>query len=597
MFERISDYILEHQTTIKKRFQLVLTLFSVFTLLVWILQYGFYTGETVVHIARVELLVALWLYIVSAVFRVYVGLVCRDSRKRIFRIFIPLLFALTFQALWWFNVFGITDPTLMYVIYRDVPIAVFILFEFTTSNFKIYQFKLNPSLVYILSFLALIGIGTILLSLPRATTSPMSFLDTVFTSTSAVCVTGLIVADTAKDFTPFGKGILLMLIQIGGLGVVTFTYFFGYFFQGSTSLRSTLYLKNMVSADNMGSTLRTILRIVLVTLSVEAAGAVFIYFSIDPGLFASEGDRISFSVFHAISAFCNAGFSTLSNGLYDAGFRYNYVFQLVIIVLVVVGGIGFPSISNIGRLLRYRLLQFYAMLFRRDQMAKLPRLLNLNSRLAIISSFILLGAGFFAFAAFESQSVLTEHDSWFGKAITSLFGSMTTRTAGFNTFDLTELTMPTLIVMLALMWIGASPSSTGGGIKTVTFSVAFLNILNIGRGKDRLEISRREISNDTVQKAFSIIILSLMLIAFATTMLMYTDPQIAPHRLIFEVFSAVGTVGLTLDVTPNLSPGGKVVIILCMFIGRVGAITLLTALTRKVVSLRYRYPREELHVG
>jgi potassium uptake TrkH family protein len=474
---------------------------------------------------------------------------------------------------------------------------MFILHELTTSPLKFYQLRMNPSLLFILSFLGIILIGSLLLMLPRATTHPIAFLDALFTATSAVCVTGLIVLDTAKDFTPLGQGIILGLLQLGGLGIITFTYFFGYFFQGSASFQSTIYIKNMVSAENIGSTLRVILRIVGVTFTVEAIGALAIWLLMRPDTLGSTTEDVAFSIFHAISAFCNAGFSTLSQGLFDARFRTEYGVQIVIMVLVLIGGIGFPSINNLGTWLKHQLRELWGWFWYRRPRRHLPRLIRLDSILAINTSLMLLLGGFLAVLLFEQRGILAGAEGWFGEAVTAAFATVTPRTAGFNTFDLMELSLPTILMMMALMWIGASPNSTGGGIKTTTFAVALLNILNIAAGKDRMEIQRREIAVDTVYKAFAIIFLSLLLILSATILLTFTEPNLPFQRLVFEVFSAVGTVGLTLGVTGKLSSAGKIVIMFCMFIGRVGALTIITGLVRKVSSLRYQYPREELKVG
>jgi Trk-type K+ transport system membrane component len=223
-------------------------------------------------------------------------------------------------------------------------------------------------------------------------------------------------------------------------------------------------------------------------------------------------------------------------------------------------------------------------------------LVNINNRIAITTTFILLLLGFGLFLLLEWDHTLAGKTGW-AKFVTAVFGSVTPRTAGFNTVDLTSMAAPTILFYLFFMWIGASPGSTGGGIKTTTIAVGLLNVLSIAKGKNRTEIFRRKVSDDSIKRAFVAILISIMVILFATFFLSITEPGKDPTKLLFEAFSAVGTVGLSLNITPDLSAGGKFIIILCMFVGRMGMLTMITAFFRKVRSLNYSYPTENIQVS
>ncbi|WP_345163605.1 TrkH family potassium uptake protein [Nibribacter koreensis] len=477
-----------------------------------------------------------------------------------------------------------------YLIYGIIFYVFFV--EVSKKTLLFYRSAINPAQLFVLSFLFLIAIGTVLLLLPQSTYQGISFMDALFTSTSAVCVTGLITVDTATVFTPTGKVIILGLIQVGGLGIMTFASFFGIFFQGS-SIKSSLFMKDWLSEDNLGQITRTLFKIVAFTLIVEAIGAILLYFSLNglpPNVIE---ERVSFSVFHAISAFCNAGFSTLSLGLYDPVIRFNYALQLVLAFLVIFGGLGFPVVFNFFRYGRYQVKRLYSSLVHKNKIDHKARLLQVNTLLVTITTLVLLVVGTFLYFMLEKNNTLAEH-SLTGKWVGAFFGSVTPRTAGFNTVDMAALSAPTILLYLLFMWIGASPASVGGGIKTTTFAIAMLNIYNLAKGKDRVEVFKREIAEESVHKAFAVILLSLLVIGLAIFLVTIFNPELELTAVAFEAFSGFSTVGLSLGITPLLSNPSKVVIIITMFLGRVGTLTLLIGLFRKVKTLRYRYPNESI---
>lgn len=473
-------------------------------------------------------------------------------------------------------------------------ILVFII-EISRYSLNYYTSNLNPARLFMYSFLALILAGTALLLLPTATVNGISVVDAFFTATSAVCVTGLVVLDTAKDFTFLGKLIILILIQAGGLGVMTFTSFFGFLFQGGFTFKNELFLQDILQEERMGEIFTTIIKILFITLGIEFVTAILIYFSVGADIFASSGDRLFFSVFHAVSAFCNAGFSTFSAGLYDSNLRFNYNFLLIISFAVIVGGLGFPIVFNYYRYLKHYLKNKWSQLVFGNKYHHSPRIINVNTRIVVYATVILLLLGAVLFYIAEFKTSLAEHN-WSGKIVTAFFGSVTARTAGFNTVNMFYLTPATVLIYLLLMWIGASPGSTGGGIKTTTFSVALLSTLAIARGKTRLEVFRREITDESVKRSLSVIILSLLVIGSGIFLITVFDQEKSLMSVIFECFSAYSTVGLTLGITPELSTASKFVIVLIMFIGRVGALTVIIGMVQKVGSQNYKYPTESIYI-
>ena len=467
------------------------------------------------------------------------------------------------------------------------------LIELSKRTLTIYHNRFNPALLFAGSFIILIFIGTGLLMLPRATLAGIGFMDALFTATSAVCVTGLIVVDTATYFTTFGQLIIIILIQIGGLGIITFTSFLGMFFQRGSSFQNQLFIQNMINEENIGQTMRAIVNIIITTLLIELIGAFFVYFSINPAVFGSEQERIGFALFHAISAFCNAGFSTLTAGLYDINFRYAYFFQSVIMLLIILGGIGFPIILNLYRLGEQTIQKRLRQLTSHEKYVHSSRKINIHTKMVLATTGILLAGGAILYFLTEYNSTLREHQG-IGKVVAALFGSVTPRTAGFNTVDMSQLTVPTILIYLLLMWIGASPASTGGGIKTTTFAVAILNTLSIAKGKDRLEAFHREITDKSVRQAFAVMLLSFLVIGLAIFLILFFDPEQKLIQVAFEVFSAFSTVGLSLNLTSELNTTSRLIIIITMFLGRVGTFTLIAAMVTKAPAHHYRYPAESI---
>jgi Trk-type K+ transport system membrane component len=327
---------------------------------------------------------------------------------------------------------------------------------------------------------------------------------------------------------------------------------------------------------------------------IESIGATIIYLSLAKNQLGSQSDNLRFAVFHAISAFCNAGFSTLPDNLYNVHIRNSSSVHFWIANLIVLGGIGFPVLLNLYQYIKSQLKWLFEYIRFRKSYVHRVNMITLNSKIVMFSTFVLLLFGTLSFLYFEFDHTQLGMN-WKSRLATSYFQSVTPRTAGFNTFSMSALSMPSILIITFLMWVGASPVSTGGGIKTSTFALAILNAARIIRGKNHIEVHRYEIHEFSVNKAFAIITLSIFTILVGAFGIFIFDGKFGMLRIIFECFSAYGTVGLSLDLTPQLSIPSKYILILLMYVGRMGSITILLSMTRAYGSQSlYRYPKENL---
>lgn len=577
---------------IKRKIKLIPFLISFFALSSIIIDTGFKQDKGVHLFLEYFYFITLLVGLISDISR-YIP---RKERPRnkvwLFdSIFLLLIIFLLFD---WLLFIKSNIPARLYFTYLAI-ILIFIR-EFSALKVDFKRKHITPAQLFILSFIFIILSGTLLLMLPNATKSGISFINALFTCTSAVCVTGLSVVDTGTYFTTFGQILIVILIQIGGLGILTFTSYFSYFFKGEATYDNQLLLKDMINTKKITEIFVTLKRIIIVTFIIESIGAILIYFSIDENVVALEVDRIFFAIFHSISGFCNAGFSTLPNNLYEFSIRFNYFLQLIIAFLIIFGGLGFPIVFNFLSYLKHLLLnRIIPLLVNKPQRHK-PWVININTRIVVITTAILLFSGTFFFYIFEYNNTLAEHGA-IGKIVVAFFGATTPRTAGFNSVDMSALNFYTILIIFFLMWVGGSPASTAGGIKTSTLAISILNIISLARGKDRIEIYRRELSADSVRRAFATIALSFIVVGFSIILMSYYDNDKDLKSIAFESFSALGTVGLSLGITAKLSSASKFILIITMFIGRVGMLTILMAFLNRIKHLKYRYPTEDILIN
>ncbi|MDM1296504.1 ATPase [Sphingobacterium sp. N143] len=452
----------------------------------------------------------------------------------------------------------------------------------------------NPAQLFIFSFLLLIIAGTVLLKLPIALNQPISWLDALFTATSAVCVTGLVVVDTASHFTLWGQVFILLLIQAGGIGILSFAGLFTYFLKGGSSYENQLAIRDFSNTERLGEVFVLLKRTIAITFGIELVGAAAIYWSITglPGTTVAE--RIFIALFHAVSSFCNAGFSTLPKGLMDQQVYYNYGFQLAVACIYIFGGLGFPIVINVIKYIKHladRLLRKWTT----KENYYRPWVMTINSKINLITTACITVFATILLFVNEFDHVFADHQG-VGKLVLAFATATTPRTAGFNSIDFAQLHFSSILFVMLLMWIGASPNSTGGGIKTSTFALAVLNVISLAKGKDRTEIFRREIAGISIQRAFATMFLSLIIIGIAIFAISFFERDRPLLDIAFECFSAYSTVGLSLGVTADLVGASKVVLILLMFIGRVTMLSVLIAFIKKVRYTHYRYAEEELTI-
>lgn len=438
----------------------------------------------------------------------------------------------------------------------------------------------HPPRLLAMSFLVAIIVGTIMLSLPYSTHSGrISLIDALFTSTSAICVTGLTVVDTPTYFSPFGLGVLLVLIQLGGLGIMTFSSFILLTAGRRVSLSDKLVVEGTFRPSAI-SDFRSLLRdVFLFTLGFELAGAAVLIFKFS-GMW-SFSRALVLSVFHSISAFCNAGFSLFSDSL--EAFRGDIVVNLTMVFLIVFGGLGFFVLQEIKLALRNSL---------KKERVKFS--LHTKFVAAITLGIILVGATLLFLMEFERGfSSLTLKE----KILASVFQVVSARTAGFNTIDLKSLSVASLLLIILIMFVGASPGSTGGGVKTTTFGVIFAFLRSRIHGHEVPQIFSRAIKNEDIIKAYTLVSLAMSLVFASTMSLLIIQPQLALKEALFEVVSAFGTVGLSLGITPDLHPLNKLILVVTMYLGRIGPLTMLYAFSRVKPAGHYQFIEESIMVG
>lgn len=572
----------------------VVRFFDILLLTILVFDFGFITHE---DYERPKLIGLAIIPLIIYVFNIYKYFFFKDSSKKkvalatstllAIILFSSIIVGLINRDLGVFNALMIIRPVL------EGGLIFYFLLRLMMMVRYIYNVYYNPAMMFVVSFFTIIMAGTFLLLLPSATTDGITFTDALFTSTSAVCVTGLIVVDTATAFTPVGQFIILGLIQIGGIGILTFTSFFAFFFRGSSSFKEGLNVKDFIAQDSLKDVLQTAMNIVNFTLIIELIGACFIYFSISENTVIPN--KIFFSVFHSVSAFCNAGFSTFSDGLSETSVQFNYALQWVIMVLIVFGGLGYHIAFNFALYIKRKFIKLTGGKLAQQNV----RIITLNTRIVIYTTLILIIGGWAFVFISEYYATLQAHTSLLGKITTSAFNAITPRTAGFNTVDFTTMNVSTLLFIIFLMWIGGSPASTAGGIKTSTFALATLNIFSIAKGKTRIEIFGRRISSDSTGRAFAIICMSLIIIGTGIVTIISFEPEGTDIlTVVFECFSAYSTVGLTLNHTPLFTENSKYVLIALMFLGRIGLMTLLMGVFRQMQHQRfYEYPKENILIN
>ncbi|MFA5239858.1 MAG: potassium transporter TrkG [Phycisphaerae bacterium] len=509
----------------------------------------------------------------------------------------PLLIALgviIFGSGRWFGMF---EPGKV----RQLAVGIYLVIEVVTkiciTSVTLAASGKNPTKTLLVSFLVLIIAGAGLLALPRSSVESVKIspIDALFTATSATCVTGLIVRDTGKDFSQMGQIIILGLIQLGGLGIVVFGAVIALLL-GQAGLREKVAMQDLLSASTLGRISNMIVFIFAWTMLIEAAGAVSIFgmWHDVPGRVGDVNQQWFYSIFHSISAFCNAGFGLFGDSF--VGYNKSWQLYAVICPLMIFGGLGFGVLYNLVSVAFDRTKRFFKKLFSKKHRFSMeaPRRMQLQTKIVLSVSVILIVLGTLGI-------LLSEHytgDGSIGIA-GAFFQSISARTTGFNTVDISAMSAQSKFVLILLMFIGGSPGSTAGGIKTVTLAVIVMAVFATLRKRHEVEMFKRSVGMAVIGRAVTVTLV-FVVVLFVTVMALSITERgcgFTMSDIFFESASALGTVGLTAGITPSLTAAGKLIIIAVMLIGRLGPLTLLAALTFNLKPARYNYPQEAVIVG
>ncbi|MBY0754889.1 TrkH family potassium uptake protein [Clostridium sardiniense] len=447
------------------------------------------------------------------------------------------------------------------------------------KKFSIKKLRLSGVQILALGFIIVILIGGILLSLPISSANGEStnFLDALFTSTSAVCVTGLVTLDTGTHWNEFGQIVIMLLIEVGGLGFMSFATFIAVLLGKKITLRDRLLMQEAMNTFNIQGLVRMVRYVLGFTFSVQFFGALLLSTQFIPQFGFLKG--VYFSIFHSISAFCNAGFDLFGGFSSVTAYSSNAVVLLTISSLIIIGGLGFTVWLE---LYNYRGL----------------RKLSVHSKIVILITVVLLIGGTILMYLFEMNNPQTIGNMGFGdKILNSYFASASPRTAGFNSVSTDGMTNSGKFLTIILMFIGGSPGSTAGGLKTATFGIVILTVISVIRGREDTQVFGRRFSKELVYKSFALLIIGMALVIGVSMLLSITDPNESFINILYEATSAFGTVGLTTGVTQRLSTAGKIIIMITMYCGRVGPMTVALAFLRNKKKQTHKYPEGKILIG
>ena len=488
------------------------------------------------------------------------------------------------------NILGIDDSTGVIRVLENRAIYLLVLFlissiELSSTVISSLGRKSNPSLMMAVSFLFIIMAGSGMLLMPRCIQHGvhLSWIDSLFTATSAVCVTGLTTIDVPSTFTSFGQLVIMMLIQVGGLGVMTITSFFALFFMGNTSIYNQMQVQDMVSSKSLASLWSTLLNIFGFTAVLELAGAVLIFLNIHGTIGLDIRHELFFSMFHAVSAFCNGGFSNYQDGVGASVLMEGHCWLYIILaLLIILGGIGYPVLVN----LKMAVTKF----------SKGRHLFDLNTKIVLRTTMMLIVFGTALLAFFEWNNTFAGMPIR-EKLTQAFFNAVSPRTAGFISVDLNSMCIQSIFIYTLLMWIGGASQSTAGGVKVSAFAVAFLNIRAIIHGTTRVEFAGRELSTDSIRRANAAVFVSIILLSVFVFLVTLTEPDLPLKAIVFECVSAFATVGSSLGITSSLQDTSKVLLVVLMFIGRVGLVTMAQGLLKQYKNQNYKLPQDNITIS
>ncbi len=586
-------HIATYKDSVRRILQICSAVISLVTIVCIICYHGMYISLEAKNIIRIIIHGSLCFYVVKYFVLLFYSLHRRDYLKKSwFEGVIIFLLIAQFLSVHIFHLsldlFESENFENYYLLFIQFYFLIIVLIEFTKANGFLGKFNLSPPLLMVASFFILIAFGTLLLCMPRMTVNGISFVDALFTATSASCITGLTVVSTGTCFTVKGQVVIMILIQLGGISILSFATFFTTFLSKSfVGLRYQYMLRDMLDTNQLSESVALLRSIVLTTAIIEFSGVALLYtYWNTTGFFTTNSENLFYSLFYTISAFNNGGFVLMDKSLLDLGVSNSYFPQTIIAVLVFLGGIGFLTIRD-----------FFSARRIRERKKHQWKGLMPQTRIILTTTFAIILICTLIFFLIEKDHALSGQKSFFDKIFTSFFQIITCRTSGFMVLDVNTMALPTMIMITLIIFIGGSPGSTAGGVKTTTLFVLIKSVLATIQGKKNIEYKHRTIHFSLVDRAYSIILMSLAFILTSCFLITLVQPDVSLNHAIFETTSAFTTCGLSSGAPADWCNAAKIILVINMYIGRIGTLTLAFALTKHRKESQHTYPNLYLMVG
>ncbi len=586
-------HIATYKDSVRRILQICSAVISLVTIVCIICYHGMYISLEAKNIIRIIIHGSLCFYVVKYFVLLFYSLHRRDYLKKSwFEGVIIFLLIAQFLSVHIFHLsldlFESENFENYYLLFIQFYFLIIVLIEFTKANGFLGKFNLSPPLLMVASFFILIAFGTLLLCMPRMTVNGISFVDALFTATSASCITGLTVVSTGTCFTVKGQVVIMILIQLGGISILSFATFFTTFLSKSfVGLRYQYMLRDMLDTNQLSESVALLRSIVLTTAIIEFSGVALLYtYWNTTGFFTTNSENLFYSLFYTISAFNNGGFVLMDKSLLDLGVSNSYFPQTIIAVLVFLGGIGFLTIRD-----------FFSARRIRERKKHQWKGLMPQTRIILTTTFAIILICTLIFFLIEKDHALSGQKSFFDKIFTSFFQIITCRTSGFMVLDVNTMALPTMIMITLIIFIGGSPGSTAGGVKTTTLFVLIKSVLATIQGKKNIEYKHSTIHFSLVDRAYSIILMSLAFILISCFLITLVQPDVSLNHAIFETTSAFTTCGLSSGAPADWCNAAKIILVINMYIGRIGTLTLAFALTKHRKESQHTYPNLYLMVG
>ncbi len=584
-------HIVQYKDKVHTVMQICSVLVSILTIVSIVCYHGLYISLPIKNLIRWIIYGSLFFYVAKYFTFLFYSLHRRNFLRRSwFEFLVIILLMIQFLSVEIFHFRFIDNENFenYYLLFIQFYFLIMVLIELAKVSSSLGKYNLSPPILMVASFLFLISIGTVLLMMPRMTVNGISFIDALFTATSASCITGLSVVSTSACFTVKGQIVIMILIQLGGMSILSFATFFTTFLsRSSVGLRYQYLVRDMMSANQLSESFSLLRSIVLTTVIIEVSGAalLFTYWK-TTGYFLSNGENIFYSLFYTISAFNNGGFVLKDASLLELGTNSSYFPQTIIMILVFLGGIGFLTIRD-----------FFSVRYVKERNKYPWKSLMPQTKIVLITTLGLIFIATVLFFLIENKHALNGQGGFLGKVFTSLLQIVTCRTSGFMILDLNTMALPSIILIVFLMFVGGSPGSTAGGIKTTTLFVLVKSVLATIQGKKSIEFQHKTISFDLVDKANSVVTMTFTFIIVSCFLLTLVQPDAELKDAIFETTSAFTTCGLSSGVCANWNAWAKLILIINMYIGRIGTLTLAFALTKHKKESKHTYPDLYMMVG